>query len=89
MKTRLPEIRHNRAGFLALAKLAEDTTSCFLDEIEIDMSGVSWFDADMCAPLGAVLTRLTSELNSVTLRDMQPDVERILSKNGFLSHYGG
>lgn len=89
MKTRLPEIRHNRAGFLALAKLAEDTASCFLDEIEIDMSGVGWFDADMCAPLGAVLTRLTSELNSVTLRDMQPDVERILSKNGFLSHYGG
>lgn len=89
MRVKLPEIRHNQAGFLALAKLAEETASCFLEDVAIDMSGVTWLDADMCAPFGAVLYRLTSALNSVALQHLSPDVERILSKNGFLSHYGG
>jgi hypothetical protein len=52
------------------------------------MSRVGWLDADMCAPLGAVLYRLGHNVNKVRLAHLQPQVENILSKNGFLSHYG-
>ena len=89
MKIRLPEIRHNRAGFEALVQLRAKTKDCLFDDIEVDMRWTSWFDADMCAPLGAILYRLSDRMNTVTLVNAPSTVERILSKNGFLSHYGG
>ena len=52
------------------------------------MSRAQWFDADMCAPFGAILYRLGDRLNTIQLTDIQGGVRQILSKNGFLSSYG-
>lgn len=88
MRISLPEIRHKQAGFAALVRMASETKDCFLDDIDIDMSGTSWFDADMCAAFGAILYRLGENLNTIRLLNIRHSVEAILSKNGFLSHYG-
>ena len=88
MKVALPGIRHDRSGFEALVRFHAQTESCFLDDIEVDMTAVDWFDADMCAAFGALLYQLGEELNAVSLAGIRPSVERILSKNGFLSSYG-
>lgn len=88
MKFALPEIRHDLAGFEALVCLYAQTKDCLFDDIDIDMGLTSWFDADMCAAFGAVLYRLGENLNTVRLQNIRPGVEAILSKNGFLSHYG-
>lgn len=88
MKTTLPTINHDKKGFEALVDFYARTKECILDTIEIDMSNVRWFDADMCAIFGALLYRLGDELNVVNLTGISPDVKTILSKNGFLSHYG-
>lgn len=53
MKFALSDIRHDQQGFEILARLVEATAACCFETIEIDMSAVSWVDADMCAPLGA------------------------------------
>lgn len=84
----LPEIRHEQAGFVALVRLASETKDCLFDDVDIDMGAASWFDADMCAAFGAILYRLGEDLNTVKLTNIRPNVEAILSKNGFLSHYG-
>lgn len=88
MRVTLPEIRHSQAGFQALVRLEAETKACIFDDIEIDMGAITWFDADMCAPLGAILYRLGENLNTIKLTGIRPNVENILSKNGFLSHYG-
>lgn len=88
MKLPLPEIRHDRDSFEALAYLHAQTRECFLDDVEIDMKETSWFDADMCAAFGAILYSLGENLNTVNLVNLHPSVEKVLSKNGFLSHYG-
>jgi len=88
MKIRLPEIRHNQDGFEALVRLISKTEECLFDDIEIDMGGVGWFDADMCAPFGALLYKLSDRINTVELTKIPQAVTRILSKNGFLSNYG-
>lgn len=88
MRFDLPQIRHSQTGFKALVRLYAETKDCFLDDVEIDMANVGWFDADMCAPFGAILYRLGGEVNSVRLTNLQPEVGRILAKNGFLSNYG-
>lgn len=88
MKLSLPEIRHDQAGFEALIRLHAQTKDCLFDDIDIDMGATTWFDADMCAAFGAILYRLGENLNTVKLINIRPSVEGILSKNGFLSHYG-
>ncbi|HWR20346.1 MAG TPA: ATP-binding protein, partial [Verrucomicrobiae bacterium] len=88
MKFSLPEIRHDLAGFDALVRLNAATEDLQFSTIDIDMATTSWFDADMCAPFGAILYRIGHHMNTVRLTSLQPGIERILSKNGFLSHYG-
>ncbi len=88
MKFSLPLIRHNFAGFNVLASLYEQTKEDSFDDIEIDMQATKWFDADMCAAFGAILHSLRTRLNEVDLIHIPSSVEEILSKNGFLSHYG-
>jgi hypothetical protein len=89
MKRFLPEIRHTLAGFQELVLLNKETEDCFLDDILIDFSNTTWFDADMCAAFGAILYRMGQNINTVTLNAFRPAIEKILSKNGFLSFYGG
>jgi hypothetical protein len=71
-----------------LVQLYALTRDCLFVEIQIDMSQVGWFDADMCAAFGAILYRLGDNMNSIHLTNMPTDVEITLSKNGFLSNYG-
>lgn len=88
MKYDLLEICHNQEGFARLVDFASKTEQCFFDTIEINMRWTSWFDADMCAAFGAILYRLTENLNTIKLTNIKLDVEKILSKNGFLTNYG-
>lgn len=88
MRIRLPSIQHDQPGFEALTNLSARTEDCYLQQIEVDLGLTSWFDADMCAPFGAILYRLGNKLNNIELTNIQPSVEKILAKNGFLSSYG-
>ena len=88
MRFDLPVIRHNQTSFDALTRLYAQTKECFFNDIEIDMRKTTWFDADLCAAFGAILYRLGNQINDVSLVNISANVETILSKNGFLSHYG-
>ncbi len=89
MKYFLPEIRHNRVGFEELVRFYSETKNCVFGNIEVDMGNTTWFDADMCASFGAILYHLKKLNNTVELINISDSVKKILSKNGFLSYYGG
>ncbi len=88
MRVPLPTIYHGLKGFAALALFHSQTKQCVFEDVEIDMRETSWLDADRCAAFGAILYCLGDNLNTVNLVNLPPAVESILSKNGFLSHYG-
>ena len=89
MRIPLPAaIHHDHASFEALACLYGQTKECIFDKIEIDMESTRWFDADMCAAFGAILYSLGNNANTVSLIHVHQRVNAILSKNGFMSHYG-
>ncbi len=88
MKVFLEDVHHDKRGFEALLDFHQKTADCVFDSIEVDMSRTFWFDADMCAMLGALLYRLGDNANSIRLTNIQDKVRVILSKNGFLGHYG-
>ena len=83
----LPTIYSNEEGYEHLAELSKATKSLFADRLELNFSRVGFFDANMAAPLGAVLARIADDLNSVEIVDVPPLIERILRKNRFLTQY--
>ena len=88
MRIPLPSVRSDFEGYDKLTMLASKLDQLALEDIEIDMKSTVWFDANMCAPLGAILYRASRGLNAISIADVSPDVEKILSKNTFLSTYG-
>jgi len=83
----LPTIYSNEEGYEHLAELSLATKSLFADRLELNFSRVGFFDANMAAPLGAVLARVADDLNSVEIVDVPSLIERVLRKNRFLTHY--
>jgi hypothetical protein len=84
----LPQIRSDLQGFATLVDLAERVKSLEYTTIVLNMSSAIWLDANMCAPLGAILYRASRQLNMVRFEHLGEKVKTILQKNGFLSYYG-
>ena len=84
---RLPTVHSRLSGFEEFGKLAAATKNLFAEKLTLDMSGVNFIDANMAAPLGAVLARVADELNDIEIVSVPKPVERILRKNGFLTKY--
>jgi len=88
LKLTLPAIKHDQNGFGALVKLWHKLENLVFEDVYIDMNFGDWFDADMCAPFGAILHHSGESMNTIELTNIPPKVENVLSRNGFLSHYG-
>ncbi len=84
----LPTVRSTFDGFERLGRFASGTKDLFFDELILDMSEVNFFDANMAAPLGAILARVADAFNSVDINAVPSEVARILRKNRFLTRYG-
>lgn len=84
----LPPIRSDFQGFTTLVNLAERVNSLEYSPIALDMSAANWVDANMCAPLGAILYRASHQLNMVRFEHLTERVQKIFQKNGFLGFYG-
>jgi len=84
----LPNISSDAAGFGELAALSTRTLADASSHLEINLSRLGWFEANMAAPLGMVLNSLTSALKVVSIVDVPVPTEAILRRNGLLVAYG-
>ena len=87
-KIQLGEVRSSQQGFSRLAQLAATLDPYLFENFEIDFSLCSWFDANMCAPLGVVLAHAIDNINTIKLTGLQSKIQTILSKNRFLTAFG-
>lgn len=90
MKISVPEICNDRAGYAWLAWLSRQTASLsLLETVLLDFGSCRFFEANMAAPLGAILARAQrADLAHVVADSLLPEVKLILSKNGFLALLG-
>lgn len=88
MQLKISTTRSNYTGFEALAAIAMQSKEIVLDTLELDFSDCIFFEANMAAPLYAILARNYDRLNDVTLKNIRPEVEEILRKNHFLTRFG-
>ena len=88
IKFQLGEVRSNKIGFQHLAQLALKMGKLSFVTAELDFSTCSWFDANMCAPLGVLLAHSIDKFNTVRLTGVPSSIQSILSKNQFLAGFG-
>ena len=84
----LPTIHSQREGFEQLAALAKAAHELSASRLEVNFSRCRFFDANMAAPLAAVLARVADEFNAVEIVKVPGAIESILRKNQFLVAYG-
>ncbi len=75
-----------KTGFNGFQKILELGNQIVPEDYEINIS--NWIDANMCAPLGAILYRKKTENITVCFTNISSMVRSILRKNHFLSQFG-
>jgi hypothetical protein len=89
MKITLPtKLMSEREGFGFFVQLYAQTKDLSFDELVLDFKNNSWFEANLCATLGAILSKLQENFVAIRIINMSSSVERILQKNHFLSNFG-
>lgn len=78
----------NKIGFIEITRIASELSDLEYSDISLDMKKMGWYDGNLCSPLGAILYRAGRNLNNINLLNIYKPVEKILSKNGFLTNYG-
>ncbi len=82
------DIRSDKDGFTQLAKLKETLNNSIDKEFIVDFSKCSFFEANMAAPLQAVLSSITDESKVITIEKLPNKIKSILRRNLFLTEYG-
>jgi len=82
----LNNIHSSSADYAQIAALYDKNKDKFFEKIPVQLS--QWFDANMAAPLGAVLDLLEDNLNDIAFEHIDNNIKTILQKNGFLKHFG-
>lgn len=75
-------------GYSAMIEIYYQTKQADFSDVEIDFSQNTWFDANLVAVLGAILTGV-SERNNIILVNLNSRMEQLFESNHFLSYFGG
>jgi len=76
-------------GYKVLMDFYNKTNDLVFNEIILDFDRTTWFGANLTAILGAILNKIQSDLNDVRIENLSREIKKIMSKNHFLSHFGG
>lgn len=76
-------------GYAFFSNLHQELEQLEFEEIELDFSKNTWFAANLCAALGAIINQAKADFNNITIKDLKPKQEDIFSRNHFLAAFGG
>lgn len=85
---KLATIRSNQEGFERLAQLWSEAARLFSTRLELDLSECNFFDANMAAPLGAVLALIADKFNRIEIVRVPGPIEIMMRRNLFLADFG-
>ncbi len=90
MRIELPKsINSDFPGYSFLIDFYNRTHHLEFDEVILDFSRTNWFDANLLAVLGAILTSVREEFNNIKIMNLRNPINILLKRNHFLSHFGG
>ena len=83
------EVRSGKNGLDQIGKLEKRLRGLSSGELKLNFDKTDFFDAHLCAGLGAILSQAEENLNEIKFNfRAESRVERVLRKNGFMSAFG-
>lgn len=76
-------------GYSFFSNLNKALESFRFEKIELDFSFNTWFEANLCSALGALINKSNSNFNQVFINNLGFKQEEIFRKNHFLASFGG
>lgn len=76
-------------GYSFFAEMHESISSAFSETIIIDFSLNGWFEANLSAILGSLLSKAQENFNNILFEKLPLKQREILSRNHFLASFGG
>ena len=85
------EVRSDsKEGLGQIAKLEEKSRELRSETLKLDFTQINFFDAHLCAGLGAVLTQAQNNLNKIQFDfGTKFKIANAFERNGFMSSFGG
>lgn len=77
------------AGYNFLAELNFKLQQYAFETIVLDFSHNTWFEANLCAALGAIINQANTRFNNISIENIAPKQKDIFSRNHFLASLGG
>jgi hypothetical protein len=82
-------IRSDFDGYKFLAGMSQQIAPLRNEGIALDFANVTWFEANLCAALGAIVSNAEDNLNLTVILNLRPEVRDILERNDFMAYYTG
>ncbi|MEA3450843.1 MAG: ATP-binding protein [Bacteroidota bacterium] len=90
MRIEIPnKVSSNDIGLNKLVNIYHRTEGLVFDKVTFDFAKCKWFEANLSAVFGAICNNLELGMNTVEFININPQIEKVLSKNEFLKHFGG
>lgn len=90
MKFQFPDgISSDFEGYRILMDFYNKTNALEFDDIILDFSKTTWFEANLTAVLGAILSNAQNDFNNVKIEGLSDNLHTLFLRNHFLSHFGG
>ncbi len=82
-------INSNFNGYGILIDFYNKINNLEFEDITLDFSNTIWFEANLTAVLGAILSNVQNNFNDIKIEGLSKDLTTLFSRNHFLSHFGG
>jgi len=82
-------IKSDFDGYEILIDFYNKTSNLKFDSIVLNFNNVEWFEANLTAVLGSILSNAQNNFNDIKIENLLDKLNFLLSRNHFLSHFGG
>ncbi len=82
------QIKNDFNGYEKLISFFNETKDLFFEHVVVDFQENNWFEANLSAALGAILSNMQDRLNTIHLENLPDKIKEIFQKNKFLSYFG-
>lgn len=76
-------------GIAYFSKLYQEIKDESFESIQLDFRNTQWFEANLCAILGAIINHAQNNFNEIVLINFNYKLQDILSRNYFLASFQG
>lgn len=77
------------SGYNFLAKLHDELNQLQFEQIVLNFSSNTWFEANLCAGLGAIINEANANFNQISIENLPSSQRDIFQRNHFLASFGG